>query len=287
LLIVDVLVKDKDTIAKVQDGLRQISLGYNANYIQLAPGKGRQRNIIVNHVALVDQGRCGLRCAVQDEMTEEEKMDEAKIQEAEKRGMETGFLAAAKAFFTGNKQTKDEGGGDEVAALKKRIAELEALLAASKDKKSKDEESGKKDDEEEEEKKSADKKTKDAKAPTMDAATVSEILSTAGIIAPGYKPTTDALASPEALKRDILAKAYTADAQKAGAASVIETFTGKDPKFDTMDAAVLNAAFVGTGGIMKMGNNATFAAGLMSAQKLVSTNDAAKSFADKSKELWG
>ncbi len=282
LLFVDILVKDSECIRKVRhDGLRQISLGYRAGYLQLAPGKGRQRNIIVNHVALVEQGRCGPRCAVQDEMAENGKMEKQEIMDAEKRGMEAGLLAAVKALFSG-KATRDEGAApekkdsDEVAALKKRIAELEAQV---KDKKTKD-------DEEEEEKKK--KETADAnRSSTMDAAAVSELLSTAGIIAPGYKPTADALASPEAMKRDILAKAYTADAQKSGAAGFIELFAGKEPKFDSMDAATLDAAFIGAGGMMKAANNGAFAAGLMGANKTTATQDAAKTFAEKSKELWG
>ncbi len=99
LLFVDVLVKDAECIRKVRhDGLRQISLGYHANYVPLAPGKCRQRGMIVNHVALVEQGRCGERCAVRDEMTEEEQMDKQEIMDAEKRGMEAGLLAAVYLF---------------------------------------------------------------------------------------------------------------------------------------------------------------------------------------------
>jgi hypothetical protein len=45
---------------------RALSVGYNANYEQTAPGLGRQRNIFCNHVALVDEGRCGARCTILD-----------------------------------------------------------------------------------------------------------------------------------------------------------------------------------------------------------------------------
>ena len=40
--------------------------GYNAFYEQTAPGLGRQKDIHCNHVALVDEGRCGKRCAIMD-----------------------------------------------------------------------------------------------------------------------------------------------------------------------------------------------------------------------------
>lgn len=65
-LIADLLVKRADAIAAVRGGLREVSLGYDADYEQLAPGKARQFNIIGNHNALVDHGRCGPRCSIGD-----------------------------------------------------------------------------------------------------------------------------------------------------------------------------------------------------------------------------
>ena len=66
LLLADLIVKDQAMIDDIQAGKRELSLGYDANLIQIGPGKGEQRNIIVNHVALVDRGRCGPRCAIGD-----------------------------------------------------------------------------------------------------------------------------------------------------------------------------------------------------------------------------
>jgi hypothetical protein len=66
LLLADLLVTDKEGIAAVQSGKMEVSLGYDADYIVVSPGVGRQANIIINHVALVDQGRCGPRCAIKD-----------------------------------------------------------------------------------------------------------------------------------------------------------------------------------------------------------------------------
>lgn len=69
LLVADLLVMDAATIRDVQAGKREVSLGYEADYEQTGEGEGRQTNIIVNHVALVDRGRCGPRCAIGDTAT--------------------------------------------------------------------------------------------------------------------------------------------------------------------------------------------------------------------------
>ena len=72
-LYADILVQDADAIRALSDlgvaDKRQISAGYDAEYEQIAPGRGRQRNITGNHVAWVKNGRCGPRCAVGDEDT--------------------------------------------------------------------------------------------------------------------------------------------------------------------------------------------------------------------------
>lgn len=65
--LADLLIKDANAIAAVREGKRQVSCGYEADYEVIGPGKVRQFNIIGNHVALVDRGRCGSRCAIGDE----------------------------------------------------------------------------------------------------------------------------------------------------------------------------------------------------------------------------
>lgn len=66
LLICDLLIKDPEAIEAVRDGKREVSVGYDADYEEIAPGRGKQHNIIVNHVALVEEGRCGPRCSIGD-----------------------------------------------------------------------------------------------------------------------------------------------------------------------------------------------------------------------------
>lgn len=69
LLLGDLLVTDSKAIELVKAGLRQISLGYDAEYEQTDKGKGRQTDITMNHVALVLKGRAGDRCKINDKKT--------------------------------------------------------------------------------------------------------------------------------------------------------------------------------------------------------------------------
>lgn len=65
-LIADLLVKDRVAINLVKAGLREVSCGYDADWIQEEAGKGWQENIRGNHLALVDQGRAGSNYAIND-----------------------------------------------------------------------------------------------------------------------------------------------------------------------------------------------------------------------------
>lgn len=70
LLVADLLITDENAITKVRGGLREVSCGYDADYEQTAPGVGYQRNIVGNHVALVERGRAGPRCSIKDKETD-------------------------------------------------------------------------------------------------------------------------------------------------------------------------------------------------------------------------
>lgn len=66
LLLADLIINTEKAINLVENGLREISCGYDATYEDEGNGEGRQKNIIGNHVALVLQGRAGSRCSIQD-----------------------------------------------------------------------------------------------------------------------------------------------------------------------------------------------------------------------------
>ena len=66
LMLGDLLITTPEGIEAVRGGKVEVSLGYEADYDETGPGVGKQSNIIINHIALVDQGRCGPRCAISD-----------------------------------------------------------------------------------------------------------------------------------------------------------------------------------------------------------------------------
>src|SRR6185312_1169188 len=67
LLLADLLITDKFAISEIRNnGLRGVSVGYDADYEQIAPGRARQTSIVANHAALVRNPRCGDACSVQD-----------------------------------------------------------------------------------------------------------------------------------------------------------------------------------------------------------------------------
>ena len=67
LLIADLVITDAAAIKYVNEKLPEVSAGYEAAYEQTEPGRGVQRGIVGNHVALVERGRAGPRCAIKDE----------------------------------------------------------------------------------------------------------------------------------------------------------------------------------------------------------------------------
>jgi hypothetical protein len=169
-LLGDVLITDPELIKMVESNDKtELSAGYDADYEELAPGIGRQRNIIINHVALVEQGRCGPRCRIGDEDKKEKSRmsylkdillraykakdekaidaiaDEAAKEKPELAGGAPGAEHHVHVHLPGSETDDDEGAEmAEGGSVEERLARLESLLEAlvdqngSGDKKSKD-----------------------------------------------------------------------------------------------------------------------------------------------------
>lgn len=67
VLLADLMITDKRAIDDVLSGKREVSAGYDALYRDDGGGRGRQFDLIGNHIALVQKGRCGPRCAIGDQ----------------------------------------------------------------------------------------------------------------------------------------------------------------------------------------------------------------------------
>lgn len=66
VLFADLVITDKYLIERITEGKVEVSAGYEADYDQIEDGEAVQVNILGNHIALVDRGRCGPRCAIGD-----------------------------------------------------------------------------------------------------------------------------------------------------------------------------------------------------------------------------
>lgn len=281
LMLADLLIKDRSAIDAIQEEeIEEVSLGYEADYEQDQPGRAVQRNILINHVALVEQGRCGPRCAIGDEAMAKKTATKVtdflmrafkakNADEVEKIAEE----AEAMDEETEQEPKSDKSDKKTEDALKKVLDKLIAMDADIKELKEKVESK----DDDEDDKDDKDGETTDdgdltesetsgkldqagVKLYTGDAA--KQIPALAEILAPGAKlptfdaKTTDAQRAAALCKcqRKALDTAFRTDAGR----DVITPFLGGHaPTFDTLPAAIVNAAFLGAASLMKAQNNDT------------------------------
>lgn len=128
-LMADLLVVDADAISLVMAGLREVSLGYDAEYQEIEPGIGRQTNIVGNHVALVRKGRNGSEVAVRDSAPEtihgSVKMN-ARLRDAIKKAFGRAVDQMPDDLM---KEEKPAPAADEIDPMETRLASIEAALA--------------------------------------------------------------------------------------------------------------------------------------------------------------
>lgn len=277
-LVADLLVTDKDMIDEIMADKVEISLGYDADYIEISVGKGIQTNIFGNHIAVVEKGRCGARCKIGDSFMAKKKIsfaDRIRNLVKTKDADEAEKLAKAVEDEAPDIETEDEDPEDESgtktgdaafqAEMRKFMKTIDSRMTAIEKKKTKDSDDP--------EKKTEDgddlEKTKDDILKAEEAAKLSEqgvqnhtgdslkqVLSRAEILAPGIKlPTTDSANNGKsvlAAKRMALKQAFaTKDGQAA-----IAPFIGSNTDFDAMPVVTIDAAFIGASELIKQQNNA-------------------------------
>lgn len=77
-VLADLHIHDGELIREIRDGKREISCGYECEYLDNGDGTYSQKNIIGNHVAVVDAGRAGHKAAILDANTKMPKTAERK-----------------------------------------------------------------------------------------------------------------------------------------------------------------------------------------------------------------
>jgi len=266
LLLSDLIIGDQEAIEYVESGeLRQISCGYDAEYEQLGPDRGKQTSIIGNHVALVQHGRAGLRCMIMDshQCTGCGKCHKNTNKEVNKMSLKDKIKQLFNMTLDGLKDEdlKEAQVKDSDPIEEKIVKALDCWWKKTKDAESEEEKK------KEEEKAAADKKTKDAeeeekkkeeeeKNKTGDKAYFADMAARAEILSPGYKmPTYDSPDAKKDIKRSVLEASYKTDDGKAA----IEPFTGGPvTDWSKLSAATVDAAYIGASELLKQKNNSSF-----------------------------
>jgi uncharacterized protein len=291
MLIADLLITDGEAIAYVNRKRPELSCGYDAEYEQTMLGHAIQRNIIGNHVALVDRGRAGSRCAIRDSDATEEFFRRLSSAAKSRIHLPLGdffmksrfadkFIRVMQAFHQKDAdaldrelatdiRTRDDD--EEEGTMDRRIKDAldwideqrKAVKDAAEAKKKKDEEDC------DAKKKSEDaQKAKDTAAAleaakvrdvgvigTGDAAQVfKHVYARAEILCPGIAvPTGDSAAQKDALPALMLKAVRSAYETEAGKA-VIEPFLLGE-KIDAVTVDNVSGVFTGAAELMRKRNN--------------------------------
>ncbi len=268
-ILADMLITDRAAIDAVRAGLREVSCGYDADYEQIEPGRGVQRNIIGNHTALVERGRCGPRCAIGDKESDMSKKKStwdrirAAFKSKDEAALEEALEDAETSDADGDDDEKEKD--DDKSAKTGDGATLDAILGAVQKLAKRVGDMEAKMDEKDDEKETKDtvleaeeaEHNPEAKGETYtgDMATVR---SGAEILAPGIKlPTFDSknVKTADAVcacQRKALETAYATD---AGRAAIDPFLAGRAPEFGTMDASSVLTIFNGAAALRRHQNN--------------------------------
>ena len=262
LLLADLVITDQTAIDLVRGGLREISCGYDADYEQDGPGRGRQLNIRGNHIALVRRGRCGPSCRINDNQEDIMKKKASftdRLLQLLKSPEARKVLDEAEEEKPVEESTKEEPatdeGEDRITAIESKVEELTLAVRQLLDAKAapaEDEEPDAEDSEEEE------PKTKDAANPkardkrTVDADTKSR----AELLYPGIRVVDSD--SDCAVKRLALRGA----AKDADISSALDAVL-RGSTLDSCDCVTLDAAFVTASELARVKRNNKTADGLL------------------------
>lgn len=293
-VLADLLITTEEGIKAVQSGKREVSCGYDADYDQIEPGRGRQLNLIGNHVALVERGRCGSRCAIGDKETvvmatklkslkdrlmaafksKDEEAIKAIADEMEQAGEQNGTHvhvhlngaggagsdeAAPEVPGVENKDEGEQAPADPLAALGERLGKIEAVLAKLIPQEQAEGHNLDEANEEKKEDETKDEEGAEEKGATTDRKTVfQDTLSRAEILVPGFKMPLTMDAAPKDAKafKDAMCKCKRRALDEAVKkhGDKVAVFLGGQT-VDKMSCATVDAAFIGASELIKAGNN--------------------------------
>ena len=306
LVLADLLITSADAIKYVNDQMPEISCGYDAEYEQKEPGRGVQRNIIGNHVALVDRGRAGPRVAIKDGVQSMKTWKDRawhrlmlaiKAKDADALRLE---------IVDADKETGDGGeGGERQKSSDARLRDAETAIKEMRDRLDKlcdkflkdgDPDGGDDDDDDEgKEGGSHDtiigvepaSPTNTGKTWTGDA--LREILSRAEILSPGIAiPTGDALKAKDAIPAFMMKALTEAEKTDAGKSAIEPFLLGR--KLSKLTGDALLGVFTGAAELARTRNNGAQKPNVQSTRdfgKPTSIGDFAKTLSEASRKNFG
>ena len=86
-LIADLHIHSRSLIQAVQGGKREISCGYECEYVENGDGTYSQKNIRGNHIAVVNRGRAGRKAAILDSDIKKHKAHRPERKNMKKTGV--------------------------------------------------------------------------------------------------------------------------------------------------------------------------------------------------------
>ena len=86
-VLADLHIHDRGLIDAIQNGKREISCGYECEYVKNEDGTYSQKNIRGNHVAVVERGRAGKRAAILDSANKEQAEKRPERKAMKKKGL--------------------------------------------------------------------------------------------------------------------------------------------------------------------------------------------------------
>lgn len=143
-VLADLHIHDRELIDAIQNGKREISCGYECEYIKNEDGTYSQKKIRGNHVAVVERGRAGKRAAILDSANNKQAGQRPERKAMKKKGLffrlfgqavkdkspeeiEQLAMDAAAAFDEAVETVKEEDGNEKKETGKKETVDESAI----------------------------------------------------------------------------------------------------------------------------------------------------------------
>ena len=142
---VPIIVKAADAIAKIKDGIREVSMGYSCE-LAMNDGQLEQTNIKINHLAFVDKARAGSQARIGDNAynwgaspikTEDHMADLITVVVGDKAVqmsvLDAATLEAFRASLIADHATAIDAKDTAIGELKGKLADAEAKVLSDAD----------------------------------------------------------------------------------------------------------------------------------------------------------